>query len=397
MLQCDMCGRDAGSVGLNATDRSLKEGIESRNLEQVQQALANGADPSVAWSLTPSRNFSNGERTEPIEKVAFVHALTCPGNPDEEIIDAIWKAGIAAPHPYSLDFVPAAGGGWSALHWVALSSDSEHGTRLWEILSNKKILKDKSMPRAFATADRFGMLPLHVACNNAADEGDHSTKLIKSFINNCEPTRHVDGAMFKRFDGWTALCFAAAAGSHTAVDAILSDKRVVTASFLHANASNHSTAAVGIPAGAATAFTLAARNLLADHEALKQEFMLLEKDVKTKSTQGVTLSIHNIRPDNAEKILMSLINAAKTANAMDQLGSQVAYLQQQIQAVQSMEKEKMEAKADAVQKANAVVTAYQNMGGQIGACEGGSITVANGSKDFKQGDTKEGDCSCVMM
>ena len=32
--------------------------------------------------------------------------------------------------------------------------------------------------------------------------------------------------------------------------------------------------------------------------------------------------------DNAEKILMSLINAAKTANAMDQLGSQVAYLQQ---------------------------------------------------------------------
>ena len=43
--------------------------------------------------------------------------------------------------------------------------------------------------------------------------------------------------MFKRFDGWTALCFAAAAGSHTAVDAILSDKRVVTASFLHANAS----------------------------------------------------------------------------------------------------------------------------------------------------------------
>ena len=72
-------------------------------------------------------------------------------------------------------------------------------------------------------------------------------------------------------------------------------------------------------------------------------------------------------------------------------------LAQQIQAVQSMEKEKTEAKADAVQKANAVVTAYQNMGGQIGACEGGSITVANGSTDFKQGDTKEGDCSCVMM
>jgi len=109
VLQCDMCGRDAGSVGLNATDRSLKEGIESRDLEQVQQALVNGANPSAAWSLTPSRNFSNGERTEPIEKVAFVHALTCPGNPDEEIIDAIWKAGLSAPQPYSLDFVPAAG------------------------------------------------------------------------------------------------------------------------------------------------------------------------------------------------------------------------------------------------------------------------------------------------
>eukprot|EP00658_Telonema_sp_P-2_P039427 TRINITY_DN28213_c0_g1_i2.p1 TRINITY_DN28213_c0_g1~~TRINITY_DN28213_c0_g1_i2.p1 ORF type:complete len:336 (-),score=79.38 TRINITY_DN28213_c0_g1_i2:177-1184(-) len=185
-------------------EADLVTGVDMGRPGYVTSALSRGADPNHHWG--------------PYGQPALIHCLTQPVE-QRAILEALLGAGASVCEPDNT--------GQNTLHWIALAHD----------LDRFHLLRELSEPVSFAEAanapELHGMNALHIAIHNPEERPPAPTEFLQELLTVVDPSisawvsrkslRQHNG---RQFEGWTPLCFAAAAGSEPAMSVLVQDKRL---------------------------------------------------------------------------------------------------------------------------------------------------------------------------